>query len=181
MQACESLGPTIFNFFVSRYAEIILCGRHKIISCALQLYIGRISTTLCMVRFKSQLHRGEHTLTFGICTPPPKNVRQLISEYVDCKKGTFFFQANKLLIAKFPRPSSHTSNTVDKLNKFKLPGLVNVFTIGAAIGTLVVLLLLPLSLAMDDNEFDHGGGGGDGGSPAAAATAAVAAMDNNWW
>jgi hypothetical protein len=62
-----------------------------------------------------------------------------------------------------------------------LPGLVNVFTIGAAIGTLVVLLLLPLSLAMDDGEFDHGGGGGDGGSPAAAAAAAVAAMDNNWW
>ncbi len=25
---------------------------------------------------------------------------------------------------------------------------------------LVVLLLLPLSLAMDDGEFDHGGGGG---------------------
>jgi hypothetical protein len=65
-QACESLGPTIF-YFVSRYAEIILCGRHKIISCALQLYIGRIPTTLCMVRFKSQLHRGEHTSTLGMC------------------------------------------------------------------------------------------------------------------
>jgi hypothetical protein len=27
----------------------------------------------------------------------------------------------------------------------------------------VVLLLLPLSLAMDNGEFDHGGGGGGGG------------------
>jgi hypothetical protein len=44
----------------------------------------------------------------------------------------------------------------------------------------VVLLLLPLSLAMNDGEFDHGGGGGGGGGPAAAAAAAVAAMDNNW-
>jgi hypothetical protein len=34
-----------------------------------------------------------------------------------------------LLIAKFPQPSSHTSNTVDKLNKSKLSGLVNVFTL----------------------------------------------------
>ncbi len=44
----------------------------------------------------------------------------------------------------------------------------------------MVLLLLPLSLAMDDGEFDHGGGGGGGGGPAAAAAAAVAAMDNDW-
>jgi hypothetical protein len=44
----------------------------------------------------------------------------------------------------------------------------------------VVLLLLPLSSAMDDGEFDHGGGGGGGGSPAAVAVAAVAAMDNDW-
>ncbi len=46
---------------------------------------------------------------------------------------------------------------------------------------LVVLLLLPLSLAMDDGNFDHGGGVGGGGGPAAAAAAAVAAMDINWW
>jgi hypothetical protein len=46
---------------------------------------------------------------------------------------------------------------------------------------LVVLLLLPLSLAMDDGEFDHGGGGGGGGSPAAAAVAAVVVIDNDWW
>jgi hypothetical protein len=46
---------------------------------------------------------------------------------------------------------------------------------------LVVLLLLPLSLAMDDGKFDHGGGGGGGGGPAAAAAVAVAAMDNYWW
>jgi hypothetical protein len=29
---------------------------------------------------------------------------------------------------------------------------------------LVVVLLLPLSLAMDDGEFDHGGGGGGSSS-----------------
>jgi hypothetical protein len=45
---------------------------------------------------------------------------------------------------------------------------------------LVVLLLLPLSLAMDNGEFDHGGGGGGGGGLAAAAAAAVAAMDDDW-
>jgi hypothetical protein len=45
---------------------------------------------------------------------------------------------------------------------------------------LVVLLLLPLSLAMDDGEFDHGGGGGSSGGPAAAAAVAGAAVDNDW-
>jgi hypothetical protein len=45
---------------------------------------------------------------------------------------------------------------------------------------LVVLLLLPLSLAMDDGKFDHGGGGGGVGGPAAVAAVAVAAMDNDW-
>jgi hypothetical protein len=46
----------------------------------------------------------------------------------------------------------------------------------------VVVLLLPLSLAMDDGEFDDGvgGGGGGGGGPAAAAAAAVAAVDYDW-
>jgi hypothetical protein len=44
---------------------------------------------------------------------------------------------------------------------------------------LVVLLLLPLFLAMNDGKFDHGGGGGGGGGPAAAAAVAVVAMDNN--
>ncbi len=44
----------------------------------------------------------------------------------------------------------------------------------------MVLLLLPLSLAMDNGKFDHGGGGGGGGSPVAAAAAAVAAMDDDW-
>jgi hypothetical protein len=43
---------------------------------------------------------------------------------------------------------------------------------------LVVLLLLPFSLAMDDGKFDHGGGSGGGGGPAAAAAAAVAARDD---
>ncbi len=44
----------------------------------------------------------------------------------------------------------------------------------------MVLLLLPLSLAMDDGEFDHGSGGGGGGGPAAAAAAAAAAIVDNW-
>ncbi len=44
----------------------------------------------------------------------------------------------------------------------------------------MVLLLLPLSLAIDDGEFDHGGGVGGGGGPAAAAAGAVAAMDDDW-
>ncbi len=45
---------------------------------------------------------------------------------------------------------------------------------------LVVLLLLPLSLAMDDGKFDHGGGGGGGGGPVAAAAVAGAAVDSDW-
>jgi hypothetical protein len=45
---------------------------------------------------------------------------------------------------------------------------------------LVVLLLLPLSLAMDNGKFDHGGGGGGGGGLVAAAAPAVAAIDDNW-
>ncbi len=45
---------------------------------------------------------------------------------------------------------------------------------------LVVLLLLPLSLAMDDGKFNHGGGGGGGGSSVAAAAVAVAALDDDW-
>ncbi len=36
---------------------------------------------------------------------------------------------------------------------------------------------MPLSLAMDDGEFDHGGGGG---GPAAAAAAAGVAVDYDW-
>jgi hypothetical protein len=46
----------------------------------------------------------------------------------------------------------------------------------------VVLLLLPISLAVEDGEFDHRGGGGGGGGPAAAAAAAEveAAVDDNW-
>ncbi len=47
---------------------------------------------------------------------------------------------------------------------------------------LVVLLLLPNSLAVDNGELDHLGGGGGGGSlaTAAAAAAAGAAVDDNW-
>jgi hypothetical protein len=46
---------------------------------------------------------------------------------------------------------------------------------------LVVLLLLPLNLAMNNSKFDHDGGGGGSGGPAAAAAAAVTAMDTDWW
>jgi hypothetical protein len=43
----------------------------------------------------------------------------------------------------------------------------------------VVLLLLPLSSAVDNGEFDHGGGGvGDGGLEAVSAVA-VAVVDND--
>jgi hypothetical protein len=45
---------------------------------------------------------------------------------------------------------------------------------------LVVLLLLPLSPAINDSEFDHDGGGGGGGVPAAAAASVVVAVDNDW-
>jgi hypothetical protein len=49
---------------------------------------------------------------------------------------------------------------------------------------LVVVLLLPLSLAIDNGEFNNGGGGGGGGGggPAAAAAAAVAVavVDDDW-
>ena len=44
----------------------------------------------------------------------------------------------------------------------------------------MVVLLLPLSLAMDNGEFNHGGGGGGGGGLAAAAAVAVAVLDDNW-
>jgi hypothetical protein len=41
-----------------------------------------------------------------------------------------------------------------------------------------MVLLLPLSLAMDNGEFNHSGGGSRGGGPMVAAVVAVAAMDN---
>ncbi len=39
---------------------------------------------------------------------------------------------------------------------------------------------MPLSLAMDDSEFDHGGDCGGGGGLAAVAAVAVAAVDGDW-
>jgi hypothetical protein len=45
---------------------------------------------------------------------------------------------------------------------------------------LVVLLLLPLSLAMDNSEFYHGSGGASGGSLTAAAAVVRAVVDNDW-
>ncbi len=44
----------------------------------------------------------------------------------------------------------------------------------------MVVLLLPLSSAMDNGEFDHGGSGGGSGGLAAAAAAAVEAVDDDW-
>jgi hypothetical protein len=44
----------------------------------------------------------------------------------------------------------------------------------------VVLLLFPLSSAMDDGEFDHGGGGGGSGGLVAAVAVAVAVVDEDW-
>ncbi len=44
----------------------------------------------------------------------------------------------------------------------------------------MVVLLLPLSLAMDDGEFNHGGDGGSGGGLAAAAAVAVGVVDDDW-
>jgi hypothetical protein len=45
----------------------------------------------------------------------------------------------------------------------------------------VVLLLLPISLAEDNGEFNHRGGGGGSGGLVAAAAVAGAAVDNDWW
>ncbi len=42
----------------------------------------------------------------------------------------------------------------------------------------MVVLLLPLSLAVDDSEFDNSGGGGRGGGLAAVVAAAAAAVDD---
>ncbi len=43
-----------------------------------------------------------------------------------------------------------------------------------------MLLLLPISLAVDDGEFDHHGGGGGGGGLVAAAAVAGVAVDEDW-
>jgi hypothetical protein len=45
---------------------------------------------------------------------------------------------------------------------------------------LVVLLLLPISFAVDDGEFDHDGGVGSGGGLAAVVAVAWAAVEDNW-
>ncbi len=44
----------------------------------------------------------------------------------------------------------------------------------------MVVLLLPLSLVMNDGDFNDGGGGGGGGGPVAVAAAAGGAMDDDW-
>jgi hypothetical protein len=45
---------------------------------------------------------------------------------------------------------------------------------------LEVLLLLPLSLAINDSDVNHDGGVDGGGSPAVAAALAVVAVDDDW-
>ncbi len=42
----------------------------------------------------------------------------------------------------------------------------------------MVVMLLPLSLAVDNGEFNHGGGGGGSGGPGVAAAKAVAVVDD---
>ncbi len=44
----------------------------------------------------------------------------------------------------------------------------------------MVLLLLPLSLAIDYGEFDHGGGGEGGGGSVAVVAVAVVVVDDDW-
>ncbi len=44
----------------------------------------------------------------------------------------------------------------------------------------MVLLLLPLSPAIDDGEFDHDGGGDGGGGPVAAEASAVVVVADDW-
>ncbi len=52
----------------------------------------------------------------------------------------------------------------------------------STVGTLLDVLLLPLSSAMDKGEFDYGGGSGGSGGPMAMAAAVVVAVDNrDWW
>ena len=65
---------------------------------------------------------------------------------------------------------SPPETTVDTLSKIS-PSFVSTckgFQDGAAVGTLVVVVLLPLSLSMFDGELDHHGGGGSSNGPAVA-------------
>ncbi len=87
-------------------------------------------------------------------------VEQPIQKYEDCKKGTIFFKLTTCQLL-------NSLDTVGKINKSKLSGFVNVFTL-VPVGPLVVVLLLPPSLAMGDGKFDRSGGGGGSGGPVAA-------------
>ena len=83
------------------------------------------------------------------------------------------FYANNLTIAKCTQPTSHTSNTVDKLNKSKLSGLVNIYTM---VQQLVFwwwcccCLFLRKSTTVSSTKV----------VAAAAVVAAVAAVDDDW-
>jgi hypothetical protein len=100
------------------------------------------------------------------------------------KKVQYFLLTTCYLLNSLNQHHTLQVLTVDKLKKSLSSRLVNVFTF-AANGTLVVVLLLPLSFAMDSSEFNHGGGGGGsgggGGPVAAAATGMAVVEDRDWW
>ena len=125
---------------------------------------------------------GVKGLNGGSQTPSPKNVEQGIYKYIARGKKYCIFYDKNLPITKCTRPTSHTSKTVDNLNKSKF-WTCNCVHDGSVIGSLVMAAVMPLSSSMYDGEFDQGGGGGGGGVPAAAAAAAVAAVaavDDDW-
>ncbi len=74
-------------------------------------YVSRVLYNTVVALTTTQNCRAKH---LGVCRSQKRDI---------------FILANNLPIAKFPRPTSHTSNTVDKLNKSKSSGLVNVFTL----------------------------------------------------
>jgi hypothetical protein len=84
------------------------------------------------VRARAKKSHFLHFSVFVACSkaigaaPPPKNIGQVIYEYIDHKNGTIFL-TNNLLIANSLDQQPNSKNTVDKLNESKLSGLVNFF------------------------------------------------------
>ncbi len=62
-------------------------------------------------------------------SPPPKNIGQVIYEYVDRKNSTIFFKLPTCYSLNSLNQQPTSKNTVDKLNKSKSSGLVNIFTL----------------------------------------------------
>ncbi len=77
------------------------------------------TTFLCCMRNSSNLEIGYGTTSQKCRVTHPVVCRS--------QKWSKIFKATNLLIAKFPRLTSHTSNTVDNLNKSRSTGLVNIF------------------------------------------------------